>query len=109
MSGARHHTVCSAEGCAATITRGWFCKGHWFAIPEDLRRAVLDAFNAATKAHCRAPREEQDRLNRAYGRAFRDCQDHLRRTARATTAEAMTTIAIAADGERVTYDNGRML
>lgn len=109
MSGARHHTVCSAEGCTATITRGWFCKGHWFAIPEDLRRAVLSAFNAATAAHCRARRDEQEALNRAYGSAFRDCQDHLRRVGRTTPAEAMTTVAIAADGQRVTYANGRML
>jgi len=108
MTAARHHTSCSAEGCRSQITRGWFCKDHWFAVPADMRRAVLAAYNAARAAHCRAPREEQDRLNRAYGVAFRDCQEHLRRAPR-TPAHAMSTTAYAPDGQAVTYVEGRML
>ncbi|MDT7533765.1 hypothetical protein OVY48_10045 [Sphingobium sp. SA2] len=107
MIGARHHTRCSAERCSATITRGWFCKDHWFAIPKSLRDAVLAAFNAATEAHCKAPRDEQEELNRAYGRAFRECQDYLRHAPR-TDALAMATIAQEA-GAAVTYVDGRRL
>lgn len=95
MIGARHHTRCSAERCSATITRGWFCKDHWFAIPKALRETVLAAFNAARTAHCNAAREEQEQLNRAYGVAFRDCQDYLRAAPR-TDAIAMTTVAFDA-------------
>jgi hypothetical protein len=105
---ARHHTTCSAEGCRAQITRGWFCKDHWFAVPPALRSAVLDAWKAARASHCRAPRDEQDRLNRAYGAAFRACQDHLR-TAPRTPAVSMSTVAYAQDGQAVTYVEGRML
>lgn len=106
--GARHHTSCSAEGCRTPISKGWYCKDHWYALPLELRQAVLAAYNAARAAHCRAPRDDQEQLNRAYGVAFRDCQDHLRRAPR-TPAQSMSTVAIAADGARVTYANGRRL
>lgn len=94
MIGARHHTRCSAERCSAQISKGWFCKDHWFALPKGLRDAVLAAFNAARTAHCKAPRDDQESLNRAYGIAFRACQDYLRRAPK-TDALAMTARAFA--------------
>lgn len=93
MIGARHHTKCAKDGCSTLIKRGWFCKDHWFALPkEEIRDPLLTAFNAATAAHGRAPSEEQERLNRAYGVAFRDAQEFLRRVPR-TDAMAMATVA----------------
>ena len=80
----------------------------WAALPLELRQAVLAAYNAARAAHCRAPRDDQEQLNRAYGVAFRECQDHLRRAPR-TPAQSMSTVAFAADGARVTYAHGRRL
>lgn len=108
MIGARHHTTCSAERCATTITRGWYCKDHWFAIPLPLRDAVLAAYSAARKGHCNAPRDEQEQLNRAYGVAFRDCQDYLR-TAPRTDAVAMSTVGFDGAGQAVRYAHGRRL
>lgn len=95
MIRARHHTTCSAERCGASITRGWYRKGHWFALPQPLRDAVLAAYNDARKGYCRTDRDQQEQLNRAYGVAFRDCQDYLR-TAPRTDALAMATTAFDA-------------
>ncbi|MFY9350339.1 MAG: hypothetical protein WBL20_03025 [Sphingobium sp.] len=102
--------LCSAEGCDVPVGKGQlFCKGHYFSLPRALRDALWGAWRAAMNARrdCK-PRVEQAAANAAYQVAFQNCCEHLR-TARATTAEAMTTVAIAADGERVTYANGRML
>lgn len=94
---------CAAEGCRCMITRGWFCLDHWRAIAPSLRGKVLEARKAARKAYCRAPRAEQDRLNKAYAAAFEACQNQLRRKAR-----NMNPVAYQG-GTRVTYVNGRML
>lgn len=103
MNPPRHHTSCAAEGCRTQITQYWYCKDHWFGLPQTLQRALLDAYRAARKAHCRAGREDQERLNRAYGVAFRACQDHL--------AAARRTVPPVAyeDGRAVRYAQGRRL
>lgn len=72
-----------------------------------LRDAVLAAFNAARKAHCRASRDDQEQLNRAYGVAFRACTDYLRRAPK-TDALAMSTVAHEG-GAPVTYVDARRL
>lgn len=64
------------------ITSGWFCLDHWRAITPSLRGKVLEARKAVRKAYCRAPRAEQDRLNKAFAAAFEACQSQLRRKAR---------------------------
>jgi hypothetical protein len=93
MISARHHTKCAKEGCQTLIKRGWFCPSHWYALPkEELRDPLLAAFNAATAAHGRLPREEQDRLNRAYGVLFREALELLARVPR-TDAAVMSTVA----------------
>lgn len=107
MTYARHHAKCAKEGCNTLIKKGWFCPSHWFALTLELRQAVLAAFRAATDAHAKSPREEQDRLNRAYGVAFRDCQDHLRRVP-ANDAAVRSTVAHV-DGKPVHYTEGRRL
>ncbi len=108
-------TQCAAEGCRCTITRGWFCYEHWTAIPPKMRAAVLAAFNASRKAYCRAPRDEQERLNKAYATAFEACQNHLRRITRSMNPVAYDARDYAdklINGGAPTkfrYVNGRML
>ncbi len=84
---------CAAEGCDVRIGKGkLFCKGHYFSLPKALRDRLWSAWRAAMSAYARAPRLEQDRLNREYQQAYQDCREHLR-TVRPTSAEAMTTTA----------------
>lgn len=82
--------LCSAEGCTVPIGPGkLFCKGHYFSLPK----ALMDAWRTAMDARKNMlPRVEQSRLNALYQVAFQNCCEHLR-TARPTTADAMTTVA----------------
>lgn len=102
--------LCSAEGCDVPIGKGkLFCKGHYFSLPKALRFALLDAWRAAMDARkAMRPRVEQSQLNAAYQVAFQNCCERLRTTP-TTPAEAMTTVAIAAGGQAVTYVEGRRL
>jgi len=101
---------CSAEGCDVPIGKGkLFCKGHYYSLSPALRTALWNAWRAAMDARRdMLPRVEQSNLSAAYQVAFQNCCEHLR-TARPTSAIAMTTTAIAAGGETVTYVGGRLL
>lgn len=102
--------MCSADGCDVPIGKGkLFCKSHYFSLPKALRIALMDAWRAAMDARRdMLPRVEQGPLNAAYQAAFQNCCEHLRST-RPTSAEAMTTVAMATGGQTVTYVEGRQL
>ncbi len=106
----RHDVRCAAEGCDARIGRGQlFCKGHYFSLPDALRSRLWATWRAAMNARRGTTTiAQQAEANSAYHEAYLACLDHLR-AAPVTPAEAMTTVAIAASGEAVTYVGGRML
>ena len=55
---------CAADCCEDRVGRGHlFCRDHWFAIPEDLRGAILNAFGAKDE--------------RGYGDAVAEARDFL--------------------------------
>lgn len=102
--------VCSADGCDVPIGKGkLFCKGHYFSLPKAVRDKLWCVWRKAMEARrLMRPRLEQNALNAEYQAVFQECCDHLR-GARPTTADAMSTSAIAASGQSVTYIEGRML
>lgn len=102
--------LCSAEGCTVPLEPGkLFCLSHYRSLPKGLRDALRDAWRAAMNARRdRKPRIEQNALGAVYQVAFQACCEHLR-NAPTTSAEAVSTVAIAASGQPVTYVEGRML
>jgi hypothetical protein len=91
------YPCCAAEGCSKPVEKfKWYCKGHYFSLPDALRGDLWRNWRAAMACYRQpVPQAEQLRRNSAYGQAFRNCQDHLR-TVRETTASAMTTVAFDA-------------
>lgn len=106
----KHDVTCAAEGCGVVIGRGKiYCKGHYLSLPDALRARLWATWRAAMNARRgHTPMDRQAQANRAYHEAFLACQEQLR-TVRPTTADAMSTVAIAAGDEAVRYVGGRML
>ena len=105
-----YHVHCAVAGCSTRLNAGQlFCKSHYFSLPKALKDDLWSSWRAAMHARRgTTPQAEQLTANREYQRAYQECCEYLR-SAPKTSAAAITTVAIAADGEQVSFVDGRRL
>ena len=66
--------ICNAVGCNAIISRTrYFCREHWSALPESLRRRLCATYRRGQNEGRAQPTEEWDR-------AMKDAQRTLHKT-----------------------------